>query len=394
MYKTKRRKKSKQIKETRRLKSKRNTSKGVDVSQFISTADNVSNHKHFQNVLTFEDLQLHSELLKRIKSKGYETPSEIQEKAIPPMMTGRDLVGISGTGTGKTAAFLIPIVNQLIIKKGKYHALIIAPTRELANQINEEFKSLVKGLNLYSTCLIGGTSIAESTKSLKRINHVIIGTPGRLMDMANRKSLAFNNFNTLVLDEFDRMLDMGFSKDIQRINTAMINKKLTFLFSATLDSTQEKLIQEMTTDAIRVKALFTTQETNIIDQNVHHVKGENKFLLVKKLMQEPTNQKTILFCETKRKADKMQKMFRNDLIPTDVIHGNKSQRAREVALRKFRNGHIDLLIATDVVARGIDVPDVELVINYEAPRNYTDYTHRIGRTGRAGKTGRAITLID
>ena len=385
-------KRNNRFKRKPRYKHRKPKPSAIDVNKYISKPKEVKAHKVYETENTFSDFQLSPILLNKVSGKGYKRPSEIQDKTIPHILEGNDIIGIAGTGTGKTAAFLIPVIQRLLEKKMDHYALIITPTRELANQINDEFRSLTKGLGLFSTCLIGGSSVSEAIKSLRRTNHLIIGTPGRMQDMIDRGLLPLKNFKVLVLDEFDRMLDMGFSKEIQKIEAKMRNRSQTLLFSATLDPTQKSLVAEMTKEPIQVKAGPSTQQTHSIDQDVVYVGKSNKFELVHELIER--GKKTILFCETKRTADKMMGMFKKENIQTDVIHGDKTQRAREVALRKFKTGKIDLLVATDVLARGIDVSDVELVINYEVPQNYNDYIHRIGRTGRAGKQGRAITLID
>ena len=379
----------------KRTAAKQNKSQtSLDFSKYINEGTEATEPTPYTNSFLFSDFGLAPSLRKLIEDKGYRTPSEIQDKSIIPIMEGSDLVGIAGTGTGKTAAFLIPIIQQLIEKDQANHALIITPTRELANQINDEFRSLTKGLNLFSTCLIGGSSVSEGLKSLKRKNHLIVGTPGRLQDMAKQGALHDGAFKVLVLDEFDRMLDMGFSKEILHINSEMVKKEQTLLFSATLDPSQKRLVEEITTKAVRVQSAHTTQGGKSIHQQVIRSNGQDKFTLVKNILSDPISTKTILFCETKRHTEKMLKMLTKEQFKADAIHGNKSQRSREIALSRFRKGQINILVATDVVARGIDVSDVELVINYQPPRNYADYVHRIGRTGRAGKKGRAITLID
>lgn len=389
-----------QIRKKRNFSNKRRSSKQkqqtkkVDISRFTNQGVVNNERKVYENNFTFDDFELSSLLLDKIEKKGFKNPSEIQDKAILPALEGKDIVGIAGTGTGKTSAFLIPLIQHLLEQKQENYAIIIAPTRELATQINDEFLSLARGLSLFSSCLIGGSSVGENLKALRRKNHLIIGTPGRIQDMLKRKALKLHDFNVLVLDEFDRMLDMGFAKEIQQINDEMKSKDQTLLFSATLDPTQEGLVKKMTNRPVHVKAQQATQNTDAIEQEVRHVKGQDKIQLVKSLIDQETKTKTILFSETKRKADQISELLKKSGIASDAIHGDKSQRAREVALRKFKRGQVHVLVATDVVARGIDVKDVELVINYEAPRNYTDYVHRIGRTGRAGKTGRAITLID
>lgn len=369
-------------------------SSGRDLSMYIHTPGESTNETPvYEPVHTFDEFHVNQELLQRIKEKGFVAPSEIQDKAIPVLLQGNDLIGVAGTGTGKTAAFLIPIIDRLLEEPEDQSALIIAPTRELASQINDEFRSLVKGLGIYSTCLIGGLSVRDSIQALKRTNHIVIGTPGRLLDMHDRGLLNLENFETLVLDEFDRMLDMGFSDEMRMINKEMVNKEQTMLFSATVDPSQRKLIDEIAGAAEEVKAAMNTQKTDAIHQDVLPVNGQDKFQLMHDLIVEQEDEKVILFCETKRMADDMLKKLKSEGVRADAIHGDKTQNARQTALRKFKRGNVNVLIATDVVARGIDVPDVSLVINYDIPRNYTDYVHRIGRTGRAGKTGRAITMV-
>jgi superfamily II DNA/RNA helicase len=368
---------------------------GIDIHQFIQKGRETPKEKPYEPVHRFKDFALHTELLNRIDEKGYSTPTEIQDKSIPLSLEGQNVVGVAGTGTGKTASFLIPIIDQVMERKQDQHALIIAPTRELALQINDEFRSLTKGLKIFSTCLIGGGSVGESIRNLKKRNHLIIGTPGRIMDMHRQGHLLFDRFHTLVLDEFDRMLDMGFKEEMRSVNQKMRAKKQTLLFSATLEASQKDIIAEMIGGrAVEVKVKTCTQKTDAIDQDVIRVQGQDKFQLMHQLLVDSPEHKVILFCETKRGTEKMAKKLKERDILVDAIHGDKSQRAREVALRKFKSGRIQVLVATDVAARGIDVPNVSLVINYEAPRTYNDYVHRIGRTGRAGKMGKAITMID
>jgi ATP-dependent RNA helicase RhlE len=392
MYKTKNKKRNHYKKRNRSRKPPKMET--PNWSKYVNVGGDEVQKRTFAPKHQFSDFFLDEELSFRIKNKGYTAPTEIQDKSIPVILDGDNLIGVAGTGTGKTAAFLIPIIQMLIEERRDRHTLVIAPTRELANQINDEFRSLTKGMGIYSTCLIGGSSVGESIKSLRRTNHIIIGTPGRLMDMHRQGFLPFDDFRVLVLDEFDRMLDMGFKDEMQTINGKMMQKEQTLLFSATVDSSQRTLISKIAGEAKEVKAATDTQKTDAIHQDVLHVKGQDKFKLMHNLLVEEADEKVILFCETKRKADKLVKQLVNSSVRADAIHGDKSQKAREIALRKFKRGQVNVLVATDVVARGIDVQDVSLVINYEAPRSYTDYVHRIGRTGRAGKSGRAITMID
>lgn len=367
--------------------------KGLDINRLISKSNDIIEDDGYQTEHTFDLFNLSAPLMKTIGMKGFKQPTEIQVRTIPAMMEGRDMIGIAGTGTGKTAAFLIPLIEQLIANRKNNHALIVAPTRELAEQINAEFRDLTKGLGLFSTCLIGGTSVQRSIKDLRRTNHVVIGTPGRLLDMINRRSLKLASFELFILDEFDRMLDMGFMTDIEAIHDQMVSKKQTLFFSATMDKSQKALIDKMTNNPVEIKAGNGTQK-GAIDQDIVRIGRDEKRLdVLYSLLNNDKQEKVILFCETKRLVDQVHKHLRNNQILVDVIHGDKSQKAREVALSKFKRGKVNVLVATDVVARGIDVQDVSLVINYEVPRTYDDYVHRIGRTGRAGKKGRALTLV-
>lgn len=350
----------------------------------------------YQAAHRFVDFQLSEKLTQNLDRLGYKMPSEIQDKSILPGLEGNDVIGIAGTGTGKTAAFLLPIIQGLIEEPQYGKALIITPTRELATQIYEEFFKLTKGLNLRASTLIGGVNMGKSIKDLKRHNDIIIGTPGRLEDMARRGFLNPGQFSILVLDEFDRMLDMGFLKEVERIHDSLTNKEQTFLFSATQDKTQQKAIERMTDSPVLVEAKVSTHSTTAIHQDIAHVpKGVKKLDHVAEMIQaEGDDQRTILFCETKRKVQLVYQKLKEAKVAVETIDGDKTQRARESALRKFKKGQINVLVATDVLSRGIDVKDVELVINYEPPREYSDYIHRIGRTGRAGKKGRAITFVN
>lgn len=389
MYKTEKKAKHKR----RNFKKSRNKPKSqrLGIHEFIKEDQKAVKEKPFVPEMSFLDMGLDPSLLDSISKKGYKEPTEIQEKAILNIMGGVDLVGVAGTGTGKTAAFLIPIIDRLLQYPNHNQALIVAPTRELATQILNEFIGIAKGLNLYASCLIGGENTAKSISLLKRPNHVIIGTPGRLIDMMDRGFLKLRDFKTLVLDEFDRMLDMGFVEDVKQIERAMVSKEQTLLFSATINKSISGHIDSITNNAIEIKAEKGLKRNYKIEQEVIKVPSNKKkseviFDIVK-------GHKAMLFCETKRRVDQVHRELRNAGLKADLIHGDKTQKARDNALRKFRNGKVNILVATDVVARGIDVSDVSLVINFEAPRNYDDYVHRIGRTGRAGKTGRAITLV-
>lgn len=340
------------------------------------------------------DLPVRAELIERLTHKGYETPTEIQDKSIDTLLDGNDILGIAQTGTGKTAAFLVPIINGLLVTKRKSSALVVVPTRELALQVEVEFKSMTKGLGLYSTTLIGGTNINRDRANTQRKPHVIIGTPGRTLDLVSRQWLDLRNFETLVLDEFDRMLDMGFQKDVMRIINMVGQRKQTMLFSATLDKKQQPLIDEILTSptVVKVSSGVTTGEN--IDQEVIRIEsGQDKFDVLKGLLAMDEIEKVLIFEETKHKVNKLSKMLNKTGIRADEIHGNKSQSARQKALNNFKAGKVNVLVATDVAARGIDVSDITHVINYQVPQTFDTYIHRIGRTGRAGKVGKAYTLV-
>lgn len=396
MYKTKQ-KSSRRPYKINRSNSPKSKSGTIDINKFIQAADHSEEVVQYVNNNTFADFPLNAELKRRIKERGYSIPTEIQDKTIQHTLTGKDLIGIAGTGTGKTGAFLIPLIDRLLTSSRDFDSLIITPTRELALQIEDEFKKLTKGTKLTSTTLIGGTNMNKSLAALSRPSHVVIGTPGRMMDMAQRGKLDFKKFPVLVLDEFDRMLDMGFIRDIERIIGQMTSRKQTLLFSATMPASQRGIIQSIVRQPIEVRATTALRSSNRVSQDVIRVKeSEDKFGSLLNLItkEKAEDSRVILFCETKHKANKLSKRLTKSGIPSGEIHGNKSQQARERALTQFKKGQIRVLVATDVMARGIDVTDVSMVINYEVPRTYDDYIHRIGRTGRAGKTGKAVTFID
>lgn len=344
---------------------------------------------------TFEDFPIHHKLKANIAIKGFTKPTEIQDKTIEDLLKGKDMLGIAQTGTGKTGAFLIPLINKLIQNSSNDRILILVPTRELAVQVEDEFKTLTKGLNLFSSCFIGGTNINRDLQNLKRKSHIVVGTPGRLLDLSERRALKFGEFNVLILDEFDRMLDMGFNKDVQRITEQMGKRKQTLLFSATLDKQQQVFIDRLLTNPSEVKVSSGEATGKHIDQEIIKVPtGADKMDMLLKMLSEPGFNKVLVFAETKRWVSKVSKKLKQNEVKADEIHGNKSQNYRQNALTKFKNGQIKVLVATDVAARGLDVSDVTHVINYQLPSSLDNYIHRIGRTGRAGKAGKAYTFVD
>lgn len=344
---------------------------------------------------SFDQMPISANLRANLHAKEFKHPTQIQNDTLEYLIAGRDLMGVANTGTGKTGAFLIPIIEQLLTANEPFKTLVVVPTRELALQVEEEFKSLAYKLGLYSTSLIGGTSVNNDIKKLGRKNHLIIGTPGRLMDMADRGALRLKDISTLVLDEFDRMLDMGFVNEIKKMVKMMHARKQTMLFSATVDKTQKSLISELLHNPIEVKVSAGVGTSDQVDQDIIRVpEGEDKFNMLLKLLGTHDVDKVLIFAETKRLVDKVGKQLNRTGISTDVIHGNKSQNYRSKALDKFKKGRVKILVATDVAARGIDVDNISHVINYQLPLTFDSYVHRIGRTGRAGKTGKAYTFID
>jgi ATP-dependent RNA helicase RhlE len=342
-----------------------------------------------------KDLPVQESIISNLLRKGYISPTEIQDKTIEPILEGHDLLGLAQTGTGKTGAFLIPLAHHLVGKLPGYQVLVITPTRELAVQIEQEFRSITAGLKLFSECLIGGTDVRRDIRKLKDSYHLIIGTPGRITDMVRQGALDLRHFNTLVLDEFDRLLDMGFSKDIMQIVRGMHSRKQTILFSATEDKGQQALMQQLLKSPVEVRLKGGNERGDNIDQEIIKVpQGGSRMDLLIDLIDNPAFEKVLVFADTKRWVSRICKNLRKAGVKADEIHGNKSQHYRINALEAFKNKKIKVLVATDVAARGLDIVNVSHVINFQPPQNIDSYIHRIGRTGRAGKSGKAFTFID
>ncbi|MEX1003591.1 MAG: DEAD/DEAH box helicase [Crocinitomicaceae bacterium] len=375
----------------RQQRNKRSSS--IDPQRLVKKASPIGETEYVSD-RTFDQMNLHQGIIKNLKHKGYERPTQIQDEAIEKLVDGSDLIGIAKTGTGKTGAFLIPIVENLLRAEKPFQSIVIVPTRELAIQVEEEFKSIAHQLNLSSVCLIGGTSVNRDVERLKKFNHLIIGTPGRLMDMQNRRVLHLDRISVLVLDEFDRMLDMGFVKDIRKMVSQMRNRKQSMLFSATRDTSQASIIKEIVKNPFEVQVSSGQTTSDHVDQDIIRVKGGDKFGMLLDLVKKTDFEKVILFAETKRLVDRLNKKLNQSGIKSDLIHGNKSQNYRSKALDKLKAGKIKILVATDVAARGIDVSNISHVINYQLPMDIDTYIHRIGRTGRAGKAGKAFTFVD
>jgi len=362
----------------------------INPSRFIKPARPVE-AEAFVPLHAFSDFSMHELLQANISAKGFNAPSPIQDQAIPEGLAGRDVVGIANTGTGKTIAFAVPTLHKLLTNRSA-RVLIMAPTRELAAQIEEECKMLAKGSGLFGALLIGGASMGMQLKNLRNRPSIVIGTPGRIKDHMRQGSLRLSEFNVLVLDEVDRMLDMGFVNDIRSILSTMPADRQSFFFTATLDATVARLISEFSHDPITI-SVKTGETTDMVEQNIiaYNSKNERLERLHDLLLKAP---KALVFDDTQHSVERLSKELQTRGFQADAIHGGKTQGQRQRALNKFKVNEITVLVATDVAARGIDVSDITHVINFSTPKTYDDYVHRIGRTGRAGKPGFAFTFIE
>ena len=343
----------------------------------------------------FPDWKINAKLKSAIKAAGWVYPTEIQEKTFEDIAAMKDVMGIATTGTGKTGAFLIPLIDALLDSEKPFQTLVLAPTRELALQIEQEFRTLTLGMKYNAITLIGGRNINTDIVNLKkRSYHLVVATPGRLKDLYQQGKIDLQEASVLVLDEFDRMLDMGFQKDVMYLADKIGERDQTLLFSATLDKSQQKLIDHFLTDPVTVKVSSGEASAEHINQTVKFVDPDDKFDTLIDLLKEPEMKRVLVFAETKHRVKKITKKLNQAGISADEIHGNKSQNYRQKALGAFKQGKIKALCATDVAARGLDIDDITHVINFEAPTDYDTYIHRVGRTGRAGKGGEAITLYD
>ena len=347
--------------------------------------------------MTFKDLGLTDPLLKAIGDKNYANPSQIQEKSIPLILQGCDILASAQTGTGKTAGFAIPMI-QILTKSNnsghkKIRALILTPTRELAAQVLEDVQSYSKYVNIKSTVIFGGVNQNPQVLALKQGVDILVATPGRLMDLQQQGHLSLKNLEFMVLDEADRMLDMGFLRDIKKIIQMMPQKRQNLLFSATFSRDIKKLANGLLTAPKIVEATPENSTAERIDQAVYRVDAKRKTALVTKLIWEGNWHQVLIFTRTKHGANRLAQKLEKAKITAAAIHGNKSQSARTKALANFKSGEVSVLVATDIAARGLDIPLLPYVINYELPNVPEDYVHRIGRTGRAGASGIAMSLV-
>lgn len=349
--------------------------------------------------MTFKELNLIEPLTNALKQKGYEIPTPIQEKAIPVLLQGRDIFGCAQTGTGKTAAFALPILQLLNEKKSLsskrgIKALVLAPTRELALQISQNFGEYGTNLGLSHAIIYGGVSQFHQVAALKKGVDILIATPGRLLDLMQQGYVHLNTIEFLVLDEADRMLDMGFINDIKRVIAKIPAKRHTMFFSATAAPEIMKLANTILNNPVSINVSPVSTAAETVKQSVYYVKREDKRLLLKHILKSQDIAHALVFTRTKRGADKVVKELNNSGIKAEAIHGNKSQNARERALNGFKDRTIRILVATDIASRGIDVDKLTHVINFELPEVAETYVHRIGRTGRAGESGIALSFCD
>ena len=350
--------------------------------------------------MSFENLNLIEPILKALKSEGYTIPTPIQEQSIPIVLNGQDLLGCAQTGTGKTAAFAIPILQLLHASKSNQRgpkpirALILTPTRELAIQIDESFAAYGKHTGLSHLVIFGGVSQHAQTNALRYGVDILIATPGRLLDLIDQRFINLSNIQMFVLDEADRMLDMGFIHDVKKVIAKIPAKRQTLFFSATMPAEIASLAGSILTNPARVEVTPVSSTAEKIHQGVYFVEKNDKRLLLLHLLKDESIKTALVFTRTKHGADKVVKDLNRANIEAEAIHGNKSQSARQRALNLFKNGQIRVLVATDIAARGIDVDDLGHVINYELPNIPETYVHRIGRTGRAGASGIAYSFCD
>ena len=361
--------------------------------RFINKAVAPADETPYVPTHSFHDFALSTRTLGTLDHIGYSSPSPIQDQTIAPGLEGRDIIGLANTGTGKTAAFLLPILEKLAKNPTPSSALVLAPTRELAQQINDEFRRFAAGQRLYSTLIVGGANINRQINEIKRGPQLIIGTPGRVNDLIDRRVLRLSNCTTFVLDEADRMCDMGFVGDIRRIAAELPAHRQTFCFSATMTPDVQAIVESFMNDPITVSVIKNQTNDHIEQDVIHAIDRAHKIELLTTWLQDNPDEKVVVFCETKHFAQRLSDTLAHSNIRSVAIHGNKSQGQRERALRDFKTGTARVLVATDVAARGLDIPDVSTVINFDAPKRYEDYVHRIGRTGRAGKRGQALTFV-
>lgn len=363
-----------------------------DPSQFINTNPVDVKEEVYEAKHTFKTFGINPKLARTITDMGITTPSPIQDKIIPEILEGKDVIGLAETGTGKTAAFLVPLIHRTDLEY-KRQTLILTPTRELALQVEAEFRKLAKNFKLFSTVCVGGTNIRPQINALRRTNHFIIGTPGRVLDLIDRGHIVPSKITTVVLDEADRMLDMGFIHDMRKILADIPKSKETLFFSATMTKDAEGIVNDFLRDPVLV-SVKKKDVTNSIEQDVVRHGHSNKYETLTALLNDKDEfKRVIIFGSMKHSVEKLANQLSKDGIVAESIHGNKSHGQRQRSLSRFKSGNARVLVATDVAARGIHVDNVSHVINYDLPNTFEDYVHRIGRTGRGKERGKALTFV-
>jgi len=364
----------------------------IDPARFVSKAVITETAEKFVPEHAFNDFLIDARIKANIAKHGFTAPTPIQDKAIPHVLKGQDVVGIANTGTGKTAAFLIPLINKILLAP-REKVIVMVPTRELAIQIEAELRLFTPMLRIFGVCCVGGAPISRQISQLKLTHSFVIGTPGRIKDLIERKFIRLEEFRTVVLDEADRMLDMGFINDMRAIMSKMAKDRQTLFFSATLSPEIAALIKEFLKEPVSI-SVKTRDTAKNVDQDVVRVgHGSDKVQILREMLSKAEFSKVLVFGRTKHGVEKLSKLLTQAGVKTESIHGNKNHGQRQRALGAFKDNKVQVLVATDVAARGLDIPDVSHVINFDLPATYDDYVHRIGRTGRAGKTGKALTFI-
>lgn len=357
------------------------------VKQASTSESRVYEPKH-----AFVDFPMHEQLKKNVAHKGYNQPTPIQDQVIPEILAGHDVIGLASTGTGKTAAFLLPLIDKVLKNRGQ-KVLIITPTRELAVQIMEEGRAFSFGSKTFFTICIGGVDIGRQVRELRRNPEFVVGTPGRLKDLVERRELRLNEYQTIVLDEVDRMLDMGFVNEMREIIAHLPHERQSLFFSATMNDKARAIAREFLRNPVTVE-IQSQRAAESVNQDIVKLNGRSKVEVLHEMLIKPEFEKVLLFGRTKHGMERLTRELEARGFKAASIHGNKSQSQRQRALQAFKNSQVQILLATDVAARGLDINNVSHVINYELPETYADYIHRIGRTGRADKTGMALTFID
>jgi ATP-dependent RNA helicase RhlE len=349
--------------------------------------------------MSFEQLGLLADIVRAVSEKGYSEPTPIQQQAIPPIMDGRDLMGGAQTGTGKTAGFTLPVLHNIVStsRTTKSHrairALVLVPTRELAMQVEDSVKTYSKYLPIKSTAVFGGVKIQGQISKLRKGVDVLVATPGRLLDHMNQNTVDLSRVDMLVLDEADRMLDMGFIRDIRKVLERLPKHKQTLLFSATFSADIKQLARELLKDPVHIEVAAENSTADRVSQLVHPVAKDRKRELLSEMIGKHNWRQVLVFSRTKHGADRLAKQLSKDGIESAAIHGDKSQGARNRALADFKAGKVRTLVATDIAARGLDISQLPHVVNFDLPNVAEDYVHRIGRTGRAGQSGQAVSLV-